>query len=214
MKYDLVVFDLDGVLVTPTSSWVWVHQHYGTNNDASLEEYNQGGIDDHEFMRRDIALWKGKKNPIHYEDVVEILNAAPIMPGAEETIGKLKKEGIPTAIISGGLVPLARRVADELGMDYIYANDLDVNAAGELVGEGILSVKLRDKGSPFSLLVEELGLPLEKVAAVGNSHIDIPMLEKAGLGIAFNPADEDVMDAADVVVGSQDLRDILPFLGL
>ena len=55
-KYDIVVFDLDGVLVDIQSSWDWVHRHFGVDNDESLAQYLAGQIDDLEFMRRDIAL--------------------------------------------------------------------------------------------------------------------------------------------------------------
>ena len=53
----LVVFDMDGVLTEYFSSWVRVHEHFGTDNDEALRLYMEGKIDDEEFMRRDIALW-------------------------------------------------------------------------------------------------------------------------------------------------------------
>jgi len=56
----LVVFDMDGVLADVESSWVYVHRHFGVNNDHSLFAYLRGEIDDLEFIRRDINLWKQK----------------------------------------------------------------------------------------------------------------------------------------------------------
>ncbi|MCK4717217.1 MAG: HAD family phosphatase [Thermoplasmata archaeon] len=214
MKYDLVVFDLDGVLVEPESSWVWVHDHYSTNNEESYQAYNRGEIDDHEFMRRDIALWRRGREHVSYEEIARILDGVPIMPGAKETLAAIKGAGAKTAIVSGGLLPLAKRVAYELGIEEVYANDLEVDEKGGLRGEGILGVALRDKLSSLRSIMEEAGLSRERTAAVGNSRIDAPMLKEAGMGIAFNPADEIVKREADVIVGGGDLRAILCHLGL
>jgi phosphoserine phosphatase len=57
-RYDLVAFDMDGVLVNYTSCWTWVHDHFRVTNEASLKAFIDGDIDDMEFMRRDIALWR------------------------------------------------------------------------------------------------------------------------------------------------------------
>ena len=61
MNYKFVAFDLDGVLVDTFSSWVWMHEYFGVNNDHSLFAYQRGEIDYLEFMRRDIQLWLEKK---------------------------------------------------------------------------------------------------------------------------------------------------------
>ena len=72
MGLKLIVFDLDGVLVDVMSSWAFVHEHYGVNNDTSLEAYLSGEIDDHEFMRLDIALWLDIKKKLHISEIREI----------------------------------------------------------------------------------------------------------------------------------------------
>ena len=56
-KFDLVAFDMDGVLVDYLSSWTWVHDRFGVSNEESVISFMDGEIDDMEFMRRDIALW-------------------------------------------------------------------------------------------------------------------------------------------------------------
>ena len=93
-KYKLVVFDFDGVIADTVSSWVWVHDYFSVNNDASLELYLQDKIDDLEFMRRDIALWRAKKPDISITDLEEILSSVPIMKGTLETITTLKEKAI------------------------------------------------------------------------------------------------------------------------
>ena len=110
-KFDLIIFDLDGVLADTVSSWVWLHDHFGVNNDASYYEYMAGKIDDAEFMRRDIALWLGKQKKLHITDIEQILDKIPIMPGFTETMAILDFLNITAAIVSGGLNHLAHRIA-------------------------------------------------------------------------------------------------------
>ncbi len=208
--YRLVVFDMDGVLVDVESSWVYVHHHYGTNHDGGMEAYNRGEIDDHEFMHRDIEIWKSKKNPIHYTDIERIVATIPIMKGARETIKTLRENGVEVAIVSAGLMPLAKRLGKELGIEHLYANDLATDEEGYLIGKGVLGVELKNKGEPIDVLARKLGVERKSIAAVGNSYIDIPMFEKSGLGIAFNPSDEKIKQAAEVVIEKKDLREIIP----
>ncbi len=208
--FELIVFDMDGVLVDVRSSWVWIHEHFGVDNNDSLEAYLRDEIDDLEFIRRDIALWKGRDEKLRKKDIVEILDEAPLMPGYNECMAVLRDNGFRTAIISGGLKPLAERISGNF-FDNIYANDIIDEGYG-LTGEGILEVELNNKGKVFEELLEKEGVDNEKVAAVGNSHIDCPMLERAGLGIAFNPEDEKVIRSADLVVKEKDLSVILEHL--
>ncbi|MEW5936612.1 MAG: HAD-IB family phosphatase [Candidatus Thermoplasmatota archaeon] len=208
----LVVFDLDGTLVECVSSWVYVHEHFGVSNEGSLREYQQGLIDDEEFMRRDIALWKRCKPGIGLEEIERILAGVQITEGAHALFHALRAAKVQTAIISGGLMPLARRVAGALGIDHVMANDLAVHSNGTLVGHGVLQVELHRKGLPMRRLMSRLKMTGEECAAVGNSYIDVPMLGMAGLGIAFCPLDDEVRRAADIVVEERDLSLLAPFL--
>lgn len=207
--WDMIVFDMDGVLVDTHSSWKWVHDTLGVNNDTSLKAYMKDEIDDLEFIRRDIHLWKSVDPKISKKDIVDILKDAPTMKGFDECIPYIGENFI-TAIISGGLKPLAEQVAEE-HFDEIMANDIE-QRNGKLTGEGILEVKLKDKGEAFERLLSDLDVEEERCVAVGNSHIDTPMIKKAGMGIAFNPADEEVKKSADVIIEDKDLSLILDHL--
>ncbi len=211
-KFDLVAFDLDGVLADYESSWVWMHKHFITNNDTSLEAYNRGEIDDQEFMRRDIALWLTKAKPLHSSKIEEILQDIPTMKGAQQTIQKLKDAGTEVVMVSAGLRQLAERIAKETGIEHIMVNDLELDKEGYLTGEGILEVTLNNKGKHLNDLLIKLNVPPERCAAVGNSSIDITMFNLVKLGIAFNPADEEVKRAAQIVIEERDLTRTLEHL--
>jgi phosphoserine phosphatase len=208
----LVVFDLDGVLADAVSSWCWIHDHFGVNNDASLKEFLEGRIDDHEFMRRDIELWLNQKKKIGLSEIDEILSTLPLMPGAKETIAELDNRGIGSAIISGGIEIHAERVARELGINYVMANPFETDEDGFLTGRGIVNVPLLDKGSVLVGFLNTVGLEKNDCVSVGNSQIDVPLFKNSRMGIAFNPYDEIVKEHADVVIEKKDLREILPYV--
>lgn len=205
----LVVFDMDGVLADTISSWVFVHQRFGVNNDDSLYAYLRGEIDDLEFIRRDIGLWKSKEPGVTSERIREILEEVPLMRGAGETIRSLRETGVRTAIVSAGIDLLSERIARELGMDHQVANGLESDAQGRLSGNGILRVRLTEKGDSVTQTARMFGIPSSDVVAVGNSRYDVSMFERAGKGIAFVPADESVRERADAVVEEKDLTRIL-----
>ena len=210
----LVVFDMDGVLTDYFSSWVWVHEHFGTDNDEALRLYMEGKIDDEEFMRRDIALWTSRQEGLTREHLREILDRVPVRKGAKELMEWLHGKGAKTAIVSGGIDILAERIGKELGMDYVFSNIVEADVDGRITGNGISRVKLKDKAGTVRRLREELGLGKEDCAAVGDANIDASMFSECGLGIAFNPKPSAtvLIDAADVIVNSDDLNSIRPYL--
>jgi len=212
MRFRLVCFDLDGVLTDHISSWVWVHDHFGVSNEVAYDAYMKEEIDDLEFMRRDIALWKRQMPGITMDDVEVILQKVPIVKGAHELMAELRDRGIMTGIVSGGIDILAGRIVRELGMDFFVANGLEAREDGRLTGEGISRVPLRDKGSLVKRAALEHGIPRNEIAAVGDTYIDIPMFDSCGYGIAFNPSDMRVQEAAKETVIEKDLSLLIPYL--
>jgi phosphoserine phosphatase len=205
----LVIFDCDGVLADADSSWEFVHRAFGTNNSSSLLAYLQGEFDDWEFIRRDVRLWTTGTEKVPSSKIRAILDRIPVMTGAAETVSALKARGIRTAIVSAGMNMLTDRVARETGVDINLSNGVLVDKDGYLTGEGFVNVLVKDKGSAVRKLIHELGFKKSECAAVGDRGIDCGMFEHVGLKIAFNPADEEVCDSADVVIRTKDLREIL-----
>jgi len=211
-KIELVIFDMDGVLTDTISSWKYIHEYFGCSNERSVDEYLRGEIDDMEFIKRDVTLWKEDGKPITRDRLVDILSNIPLMRGAEQSIAILKENKIYTVIVSAGLDILADRVAKKLDIDFVFANGIKIDKNGRLNGKGIVGVGLIHKDRNVIKISNKLNIPLENIVAVGNSCFDIPMLETSGMGIAFNPEDDCIKKVADVVIEGKDLRKILPHI--
>jgi phosphoserine phosphatase len=135
---------------------------------------------DESFTRR-VALLKG----LSAESLHGLLETIPLSHGAERLMRTLKLLGYKTAILSGGFTFFARHLQQRLGIDFIHANDLEV-AAGVVTGRVIPPIV---NGTRKAALLDEIasreGISLDQVVAVGDGANDIPMLNLAGMGIAY-----------------------------
>jgi len=206
----LVAFDMDGTLVDVESSWHAVHAHFGETNEAALEDFVHDRIDDEEFLRRDLALWKKHRPELTVDELEEILRDVPLMPGARDLLDELHRRAVKTAIISGGIDVLARRIGRELGIDCVLANGFRTDATGRITGDGIIRVPIKRKDLVLEQVQSLLHVPSEETAAVGNSDIDVRMFERARIGVAFLPVDGRIRSRATIVVTERDLLKVLP----
>lgn len=203
---------MDGTLTRVSSSWSWIHDHYGVDNEESYEMYCAGIIDEREFMRRDIGMWLEKHPEVTAKDIATQFTTMPLVEGIQETVAALKAEGMRNVIVSGGIDSAAKMISDEFGFDGYIADSLEVCDRGILTGEGILHVDLSDKGINVRNFQKKFGIGTENTVSIGNSFTDIPMFENSALSIAFNPIDEKVVEAADATVESDNLADILDII--
>jgi len=209
----LVALDMDGTLVDVPSSWRVIHDHFDDHNDEGLRRFLANEIDDEEFIRMDIRVWWRHAPELTVDDLERILASVPLMPGAAELIDGLHARGARTAIVSGGLDLLARRVARELGIEVALANGVRVDAAGRLTGEGIVRVPIHGKEGVLAALQHQLGVTPEETASVGNSEIDVGLFRRSRVGVAFRPEDDTVRSAATAVVTERNLARVLDALG-
>ncbi len=208
-RYDLVCFDMDGVLTDIRSSWCWIHRCLDVDNEESYRLFCNGEIDEPEFMMRDISLWKTVDPGIGHRDLIRHFRTIPLVGGIQETVACLKANGMRSVIISGGIDIAARMIAEEYGFDDSQAVELVADGDGVLTGEGVRHVKLSDKGANVRGFIERYGTTRERTVSIGNSFTDIPMFESSGMSIAFNPVDDLTAAAATHVVRSDNISDVL-----
>jgi phosphoserine phosphatase len=203
---------MDGTLTKLRSSWCWLHDCFGVDNEEAYQAFVNGEIDEPEFMRRDIALWTGACPNIRIHDLVRHFQSMPLIDGIQETVACLKENGIRSVIISGGIDIAARMLKEEFGFDDFVADEICSNSDGSLTGEGKMNVDLSDKGVRVREFIDRCGTTKERTASVGNSFTDISMFRSSGLSIAFNPVDVYTEEAATHVVRSSNISDILDLI--
>ncbi len=211
-RYDLVCFDMDGVLTKLRSSWCWVHQCFEVDNEPAYQAYCNGEIDESEFMRRDIGLWLAKNPKVTIDEIAKLFQNMPLIDGIQETIACLRDNGIRSVIVSGGIDKAAQLIKNEFGFDDFAADEICSNPDGTLTGEGKLIVDLKDKGINVRHFIEKYDTVPERTVSIGNSFTDIPMFKNSGMSIAFNPTDPYTSDAATYTVVSDNIADVLDYI--
>lgn len=207
MDIQLVVFDVDGTLTKHSSVWWRLHQHFGTTEEGKqyYDKYFAGEINYDMWADLDAGLWKGKT----LDEVMKVVTATQLTPGSEEAIQTLKDHDLKTAILSGGLDIMANDIARRVGIDYVLTNILR-HEKGILTGDVDNLVAWGGKADVVHQINKHFEIPLEKTAFVGDGRNDMSVFKVVGFSIAFNPEDQDVANAANVVVRDDDLRAILP----
>ncbi len=211
-RYDLVCFDMDGVLTKLRSSWCWIHQCFEVDNEPAYQAYCNGEIDESEFMRRDIGLWTAKNPKVTIDEIAKLFQNMPLIDGIQETIACLRDNGIRSVIVSGGIDKAAQLIKNEFGFDDFAADEICSNPDGTLTGEGKLIVDLKDKGINVRHFIEKYNTVPERTVSIGNSFTDIPMFKNSGMSIAFNPTDPYTSDAATYTVVSDNISDVLDYI--
>jgi phosphoserine phosphatase len=148
---------------------------------AITESAMRGEIEFQESFKRRVALLRG----LPEQRVHELLGTIPLVEGAEQLIGTLKMLGYKTAILSGGFTFFAHHLQQRLGIDYVFANELDI-VDGKVSGQ--VTTQIVDGARKAELLrqiARQENISLEQVVAVGDGANDLPMLGIAGMGIAF-----------------------------
>ncbi len=168
-----------------------------------------GHIDFEESLLERVAHLKGLP-----EEAIQIArDKIKLTPGARTFIRTLNVLGYRTAIISGGFTAITRSLADDLGIDYAFANTLEVED-GRLTGRVVGDLIDRErKAEIVHELAAKEGISVGQVVAIGDGANDLDMLDTAGLGIAFN-AKPLVQDAADTTLNVPYLDAILFVLGV
>ncbi|MHA1902461.1 MAG: HAD family hydrolase [Candidatus Thorarchaeota archaeon] len=211
MTIKLVVFDVDGTLTIHSSIWWRLHELFDCTEEGKkyYDQYFAGEITYDEWASFDAGLWREK--PL--SEVMRIVKETELVPGAEDTVRTLKEHGIKVALLSGGLDLLADDIAERLSIDYVLTNRLE-HQNGLLTGNVEVLVGWGGKVKELEQIVEHFSVTLEETAFVGDGRNDISALSVSGLSFAFNPEDEEVAKAAQIVIKKMDLREILNHIPL
>jgi phosphoserine phosphatase len=206
----LVAFDMDSTLIqAEVIDELAKEAGVGEQVAAITEAAMRGELDFKQSLRKRLSLLKGLDESV-LKDVAARL---PLAEGAERLISNLKKVGYKIAILSGGFTYFGNVLKERLGIDYVYANELEI-VEGKLTGKAVGSiVDAAKKAELLQEIADKEGISLQQVIAVGDGANDLPMLNLAGLGIAFH-AKPKVKKGARQAISNLGLDSILYLIGV
>ena len=205
----LICFDMDSTLIqTEVIDELAMRAGVGDEVKAITESAMRGEIDFCESFKRRVSLLKGLDESV----MKEIAESLPITEGVARTLKILKQYGYKIAILSGGFTYFGEYLKEKFGIDYVYANELEI-VDGKLTGNYVGDiVDGKRKADLLRLIAQSERLNLQQVIAVGDGANDLPMLNLAGLGIAYH-AKPKVKQNAQQSISSIGIDGVLYMLG-
>ncbi|MBP5398561.1 MAG: phosphoserine phosphatase SerB [Bacteroidales bacterium] len=206
----LICFDMDSTLIgTECIDELAARAGVGEQVRAITASAMRGEIDFVESFTRRVSLLKG----LDESCMKEIAENLPFNEGLEHMMKVLKMVGYKTAILSGGFTYFGKYLQQKFGFDYVYANELEIED-GKLTGRFVGDVvDGKRKAELLKLLCQVEHINLAQTVAVGDGANDLPMINLAGLGIAYH-AKPKVKANAEQSISVTGLDGILYFLGL
>ena len=205
----LICFDMDSTLIkTEVIDELAIRAGVGDQVKAITESAMRGEIDFCESFKQRCALLKG----LDVSVMQEIAENLPITEGVDRLMRVLKKVGFKIAILSGGFTYFGNYLKQKYNIDYVYANELEIED-GKLTGRYVGDiVDGRRKAELLRLIAQVENVDIRQTVAVGDGANDLPMISIAGLGIAFH-AKPKVKATANQSISTIGLDGILYFLG-
>ncbi|MBO1363207.1 phosphoserine phosphatase SerB [Prevotella sp. A2931] len=206
----LICFDMDSTLIqTECIDELAERAGVGEQVREITERAMRGEIDFRESFTERVKLLKGLDAHV-MQDIAEQL---PITEGADRLMSVLKTCGYKIAILSGGFTYFGEYLQRRYGIDYVYANELEIDENGKLTGNYVGEiVDGHRKAELLKLIAQVEKVNLAQTIAVGDGANDLPMISEAGLGIAFH-AKPRVVANAKQSINNIGLDGILYFLG-
>ena len=206
----LICFDMDSTLIQAECIDELARRHGVYDQVAAItESAMRGEIDFKESFTKRVALLKGLDISV-MQDIAEHL---PITEGTDRLMSVLKTCGYKIAILSGGFTFFGEYLQRKYGIDYVYANELEVDEDGKLTGRYVGDVvDGRRKADLLKLIAQTEKVNLAQTIAVGDGANDLPMINEAGLGIAFH-AKPRVKQSARQSISTIGLDGVLYFIG-
>lgn len=206
----LICFDMDSTLIQ-TECIDELAKRAGVGDKVSeiTARAMRGEIDFKESFKERVALLKGLDASV-MKDIAEHM---PITEGTDRLMSVLKTCGYKIAILSGGFTYFGEYLQKKFGVDYVYANELEIDENGKLTGNYLGDiVDGHRKAELLKLIAQVEKVNLAQTIAVGDGVNDLPMISEAGLGIAFH-AKPRVVANAQQSINTMGIDGILYFLG-
>jgi phosphoserine phosphatase len=206
----LFAFDMDSTLIRAEVIDELAKLHgVGEQVSAITAAAMRGELDFKQSFTRRVALLRG----LPENRLSELLHTIPLEDGAERLISTLRSLGYKTAVLSGGFDFFGQHLKKRLGLDYVHANKLEIEdgvVTGRVAGEIVDGKK---KAELLRSIAEKESISLDQVVAVGDGANDLPMLNIAGMGIAFH-AKPLVRQSASHAVSHLGLDSLLYLIGV
>lgn len=208
VKPQLLVFDMDSTLIQMECIDELARRCGFYDKVAAItESAMRGELDFAQSLRKRVALLDGLSTSV----IDELAADLPFTEGVKAMAEWAKQQGMTLAVVSGGFVPFVEALKHQLNFDFAFANTLE-HKDGLLTGK--VSGSIVDGERKKALLIElreRLALPKEAVWAIGDGANDLPMMQEAGLGIAFD-AKPTVKAQASAAIHQPDMTSLLGLL--
>ena len=211
---NIAAFDMDGTLIQGRLVFALADRFDLSEKVRSIQSRPQ--ITGHEQTKAIAALFAG----LTRKDLESAIESIPLTKNSERTIAMLKERDYRIGIISDSYTIAAGFVANRLNLDFVMANKLEVSN-GRITGKVDMPLGW-DKINCFCKIsvckryhleksAHQFGVPIKNTLAVGDTRSDICMIQRAGVGVAFMPKDEDIKNASNNIIIEPDLLKVLEF---
>lgn len=215
LSSNLAAFDMDGTLIQGRLVFALADRFDLSDKVRSIQ--SQRLMAGHEQTKAIAALFSG----LTAKDLESAIASIPFTKNCERTIAALKDRGYKLGIISDSYTIAAGFVADRLNLDFVMANKLQI-FNDKITGKVDMPLGWDRIGCYCKISVckryhleksaDQFCVPIENTVAVGDTKSDICMIQRAGVGVAFMPKDEEIKKASDRIVTEPDLLKVLNFV--
>ena len=214
MLSNLAAFDMDGTLIQGRVVFALADRFDLSDKVRSIQSHSL--MSGHEQTKAIAELFAG----LTRKDLESAIASIPFTQHCERTISALKDRDYKVGIISDSYTIAAGLVADRLNLDFVMANKLQI-LNDKITGKVDMPLGWDSIGCYCKISVckryhleksaQRFSVPIKNTLAVGDTKSDICMIQRAGVGIAFMPKDEEIKKATDKIVSEPDLLKVLEF---